>query len=106
MNIPFELKAIRRRVSDNTSVVTIYLVLTTMVIVAASLSEAFRTPGNIFNILRQAVVLGLISLGQTFVILAGGIDLSVGSVVKLVSVLSAGLLDGREELTIPVIGFC
>jgi len=106
MNIPIRFERVRRQVSDNTSVVTIYVVLMAMIIVAASLSETFRTTGNIFNVLRQVVVLGLISIGQTFVILAGGIDLSVGSTVKLVTVLSAGLLDGREALTIPVVGFC
>lgn len=106
MNSTLQLQGLRRKVSDNAPVVTIYGVLVAMVIVAAVLSESFRTAGNIFNVLRQVVVLGLISIGQTFVILAGGIDLSVGSIVKLVTVLSAGLLDGREALTIPVVLGC
>lgn len=92
----------RRVVGDHLPVTTIYLVLLGLVTVAAVWSPTFRLPSNIFNVLRQAVVLGLISIGQTFVILAGGIDLSVGSVLKLVNVLTAGVLDGQEALTFPI----
>jgi ribose transport system permease protein len=44
---------------------------------------AFATPGNLVNVLRQNSMLGLVALGMTFVILTGGIDLSVGSLVAL-----------------------
>ena len=44
------------------------------------LSPYFLTSGNLFNILDQSVVTGIVSVGMTFVILTGGIDLSVGSV--------------------------
>lgn len=103
MNLASSLTGMRRTARDNLPVVTIYAVLAAMVVIAASLSSNFRTAGNIFNVLRQIVVLGLISIGQTTVILAGGIDLSVGSVVKLVTVLSGGFLDGRAEMTMPVV---
>ena len=101
-----QTKKLRRIVSDNSAVVTNYVVLLVMIAFSSLWSENFRTAGNIFNVLRQVVVLGLVSIGQTFVILTGGIDLSVGSIVKLISVLSAGTLDGREALTIPVIALC
>jgi ribose transport system permease protein len=93
----------RHVIRDNVPVLTIYLVLLGLVSLAVVLSPTFRLPGNIFNVLRQGVVLGLISIGQAFVIIAGGIDLSAGSVLKLVNVLTAGTLDGREELTFPVL---
>ena len=45
----------------------------------------FLEPGNITDILRQVSEIGIISLGMTFVILTGGIDLSVGTVLALSS---------------------
>jgi ribose transport system permease protein len=56
-------------------------------------AEAFFTERNLSNLLRQIVANGLISLGMLLVILTGGIDLSVGSVVALGGVLFAGMTD-------------
>lgn len=63
----------------------------------------FLTTRNFDNILRQAVALGIVSVGQTFAILTAGIDLSVGSVISLTSCLTTGMIFGRESLVIPVI---
>ncbi len=62
------------------------------VIVASILSPRFLTPVNILNIVRQVSIFGILAIGQTFVILTGGIDLSVGGVLALVVVLTGGLL--------------
>jgi len=51
--------------------------------------EPFPTPENLLNVLRQNSMLGLIALGMTFVILTGGIDLSVGSLLAIAGVLAA-----------------
>ncbi len=51
--------------------------------------DKFLNDRNIFNVLRQASFLGTVALGQMLVILTGGIDLSVGSLVKLSVLLSA-----------------
>jgi len=56
-------------------------------------AEAFFTERNMSNLMRQVVANGLISLGMLLVILTGGIDLSVGSVVALGAVLFAGMVD-------------
>lgn len=50
-------------------------------------SPYFLTQANIFNILDQSVVVGIVSVGMTFVILLGGIDLSVGSVAGLTGII-------------------
>ncbi|WP_050815642.1 MULTISPECIES: ABC transporter permease [Brenneria] len=63
-----------------------------MLIVANFLSDRFYTPENITNVLRQSVPLGLAAIGMLFVILTGGIDLSVGSIMALVSVAVALLI--------------
>lgn len=60
-----------------------------MLVAAALLSDRFYTMNNITNVLRQSVPLGIVSLGLLFVILTGGIDLSVGSIMALVSVAIA-----------------
>jgi len=66
------------------------------------LSPYFLTQNNIFNILDQSVVIGIVSVGMTFVILTGGIDLSVGSVAGLTGiVLGIALQDLPIPLAIP-----
>ena len=51
--------------------------------------DAFMTEANIQNVLRQNSMVGLVALGMTFVILTGGIDLSVGSLVAVAGVVAA-----------------
>ena len=62
------------------------------------LSPYFLTRSNIFNMLDQSVVIGIVSVGMTFVILTGGIDLSVGSVAGLTGII-LGL--SLQHLSIP-----
>ncbi len=70
----------------------IIFVLVALIIVFASLSNRFLLPDNIFNILRQVSIVGIISVGMTFVMLTGGIDLSCGSVVGFAGVGAALLM--------------
>ena len=68
------------------------------------LNPYFLTPLNIINVLRQASINGILAIGQTFVILTGGIDLSVGSILA-VSAMSALLVASSVNysiLTIPI----
>lgn len=64
-------------------------------------SSSFLTPKNLFNILRQISTNMLLACGMTMVIILGGIDLSVGSIIALSGVLSAGCV-ARYGLPIPV----
>ena len=57
-------------------------------------SDVFLTSQNIINILRQISINGILAVGMTFVILTGGIDLSVGSVVAITGVIVGSLLKG------------
>lgn len=56
-------------------------------------TDSFLTEDNIVNLMRQASLWAIIAIGQTFVIIAAGIDLSVGAVVGLTSVVVAMLLN-------------
>ncbi len=64
-------------------------------------SSIFLRFRNIVNILRQSSVIGIIALGVTYVIITGGIDLSSGSLVAMIGVISAIL--AREAYGLPVI---
>ncbi len=70
---------------------SVYLVFLVLVVVSAELSPAFLTWTNMANLLRQASYIGLVAIGMTFVILSGGIDLSVGATVAVSGVLLAYL---------------
>ncbi len=72
-------------------------------IIAALALPAFRDPANLANVVRQAGVLGILAIGQTFVISAGMLDLSIGAITGLVVVLSSALLNGDAALTLPVV---
>jgi ribose transport system permease protein len=69
------------------------LALIVLIIISALLSDHFLVPRNLTNVLRQVSYTGIIALGMTFVIIAGGIDLSVGSMVALVGVITVSLIN-------------
>jgi inositol transport system permease protein len=54
----------------------------------------FLTPLNLFNILRQVSIYGLLAVGMTFVILTAGIDLSIGSLVAFAGLVAAAVSKG------------
>jgi ribose transport system permease protein len=58
-----------------------------LAIVLSLLSPYFLKTANLLNLLDQSVVVGIVAIGMTFVILTGGIDLSVGSVAGLTGVI-------------------
>lgn len=80
------------------------LLLGGLMLVAGSLEPRFFTGANLLNVLRQSSIIGVISLGMTVVILTGGIDLSVGSVLSL-SVLFAASAS-KTGLPAPVAWAC
>ena len=62
-------------------------------IVLSLTSEYFLTVSNFTNLMKQVVVIGIAGVGVTFVIISGGIDLSVGSAVSFSAVLVAGFIE-------------
>ena len=64
------------------------------VVIISIMSPSFLTMNNLLNVLRQVSINALIAFGMTFVILTGGIDLSVGSILALTGAVTAGMMSG------------
>ena len=77
--------------------------LLALVVVVSILSPSFLSVTNIFNILRQTSVNGIIAAGMTFVILTGGIDLSVGSILAISGAICASLLVSGESMIVAIL---
>jgi ribose/xylose/arabinose/galactoside ABC-type transport system permease subunit len=78
----------------------IYIALIIVLVIAGIIAPAIYQPGNIFNVLRQASMLGIVSIGQTLVILGAGIDLSVGAVMGLAMIIASDVTGGENDLIV------
>lgn len=81
------------RAAPNNPAIFMALILVAMWLVLSRLSPHFLTVNNLFEITIQAAVIALIAVGQTFVILSAGIDLSVGAVLAATTVVAAIAMD-------------
>jgi len=79
--------------------------LLVITIILSIVSPNFMTVDNILNVLRQVSINALIAFGMTFVILTGGIDLSVGSILALASAVTASMLaSGMDPILAILVG--
>ena len=82
-----------------------FLGLIVLVVVVSIMNPSFLAPLNILNLLRQVAINALIAYGMTFVILTGGIDLSVGAILALSSTLMAGMMvSGMDPILAILVG--
>jgi ribose transport system permease protein len=85
--------------------INILLALVLMVVVMSAASPYFLTHENLFNVLRGMSTIGIMAIGQTMVIITGGIDLSVGSVMAVSSMLTARLItEGDQNPMVAIAG--
>lgn len=70
----------------------IYLALLLLILFFTASSDVFLTSANLLNVLRQVSIIGICAVGLTFVLLTGGIDLSVGSVIGVSGMTCATLV--------------
>ena len=91
-----------RAIIDNPTVFTAGILLLLWLILS-QLSPYFFTVSNLFEITVQAAVIALIAVGQTFVILSKGIDLSVGAILAASAVTSTMVMDAGYGLGAGVI---
>jgi ribose transport system permease protein len=84
----------------------VFIILIALILLGALGTERFFSVPNLTNILRQMTIPMLLGIGQTLVILLGGIDLSVSSIVTLSNVFAAGMMLGMNERILPVALLC
>ena len=86
----------------------IFIFLAILIIFSSVVSPAFLKPQNLINILNPAAALGMVAIGQTFVILTGrgALDISVASVMATVAVIVAKNTGGQDALLLQVTIVC
>ena len=92
-------KKLVNRIQDLGALIALIL----LVIVIGIISPEFRTVSNFLSLFRQSSINGFIAFGMTCVILTGGIDLSVGSVLALSTALCAGFIRGGMPVGIAML---
>jgi ribose/xylose/arabinose/galactoside ABC-type transport system permease subunit len=80
----------------------VYFALVILVVVLGLRSPSSVEPSNLANLVRQGAPIGLVAIGQTAVMISGGLDLSVGSTVILADVMAAQMISGNPDRVIPV----
>ncbi len=93
----------RRFVTGLLSTGTIFLLLFVLLAWIAYLNPNFLEPGPFLAYLKRAAPLVILAAGAYFVLVSGGFDLSVGSLVTVVVVVAARLIEGEPSRTWPVI---
>lgn len=84
----------------------IWVLLLLLLLPIIAITPEFIRPANLANVLQQMVPLGLIAIGQTYVILGGGIDMSVGSQISLVSLIASSLMTDQPLTIVSVTLIC
>ena len=79
-----------------------FIALILVLVVFTSLTPQFLTTGNIVIMSKHVAINALLAIGMTFVILTGGIDLSVGSIVGMIAMIAGGLIN--EGINLPQLG--
>ena len=95
-----------RFLRNNASIVLIYGIILLVVGIAAVFNENFRSPSNLMNIMRQSIILGLIAIGQSVVILTGGMDMTVAQVARIAGLTVATIFAAQQSnpaLIVPLI---
>src|ERR1700751_4904905 len=99
-----QLTATRNRARIGTLLsLTLVALLALMWIVLAFSTQSFATPNNIQNLLRQGAMTAILAIGETFVIITAGIDLSVGAVVGFTTVIIALLLGSHVPVPLALL---
>jgi ribose transport system permease protein len=88
---------------NNAGLAGVLVLIGLVCLVGAVVSDRFLSSNNFLNVFEQTTDLALVSIGQTLTILAGGIDLSVGSLISLTSCLTSGLINNNPDRVIVVV---
>ena len=83
------MKAIKKYFTDNLGIIIALVAMVLFLYIFPTTHSTFLTQKNIFNVLRQSAPNMMLACGMTMVIILGGIDLSVGSIIAMSGVLGA-----------------
>lgn len=99
------IRKLREKARFSSFPLGVYFLLTVVVAVFFIITKGRISPSHLLNIVRQAAPLGIVAMGQTIVLLVGGLDLSVGATMSMVNLVSASIMLGenRNILTAVVI---
>ncbi|MBB4008422.1 ABC transporter permease [Allorhizobium taibaishanense] len=79
-------------IAENAQVLSIAIFFLACMVFFSAMTDTFLTTGNLLNVVRQAAPILIVSIAMTLVIITGGIDLSVGSMVALINAVGAIML--------------
>ena len=96
------VKMNKKKLINQINIYRSVLILLVICVFATILSPSFLSVTNLFNVFKQITVAGIVGCGMTFVILTGGIDLSVGSILGLSGVLASGVLASTGNTAVAV----
>jgi len=86
--------------------VLVYLALILFITAGGLIMPQSLNARSVQSIVREASLLGIVALGQGFVMLAGGLDISVGNIMFFVIVFGGNLMVKHPALTLPILLFC
>jgi ribose transport system permease protein len=90
LKLPTRSNGLGNAVRNNWITIVLFIVV---LLALAVFVPSFYQPANLLNVARQSSIVGVVAIGMTFVILTGGIDLSVGSILALSGVTMAMLIN-------------
>src|SRR5260221_7371286 len=93
----------KRRLHESPAATPLLLIVLSLVLLAAGtwLAPGFGSTANVLQLLKLSSFLGLVAIGQTVVMLTGGIDLSIAWVLTGAAVVYTGLCDGQDANVVP-----
>ena len=97
---------LRQKLKFNKFPFGVYLLLVAVIVVFFAATHGTISPAHLMNIVRQSAPLGVAAMGQTIVLLVGGIDLSVGATMSMVNLVAASVMGGSDAQILPALLIC
>lgn len=94
---------LRQKLKFNKFPFGVYLLLVAVIVVFFAATQGTISPAHLMNIVRQSAPLGVAAMGQTIVLLVGGIDLSVGATMSMVNLVAASVMGGSDAQILPAL---
>lgn len=96
-------KTLPERLRYSTFPYGVYSLLLVVIAAFFIATQGAISPSHLLNIVRQAAPLGVAAMGQTLVLMVGGIDLSVGATMSMVNLVAASLMAGDSANIVPAV---